>query len=116
MAKKFIEGTELVEPGYANGISTQLFNKQRIEGQEARLTEIEKEDIIEKAAHKFGLFLDELGCEWRRDPNSSDTPKRVAKAYVNDLWRGRYEPLDKITAFPSDGYDGIVQESNIPVQ
>lgn len=53
---------------------------------------------------------------WRRDPNSSDTPKRVAKAYVNDLWRGRYEPLDKITAFPSDGYDGIVQESNIPVQ
>ena len=116
MAKKFIEGTELVEPGYANGISTQLFNKQRIEGQEARLTEIEKEDISEKAAHKFGLFLDELGCEWRRDPNSSETPKRVAKAYVNDLWKGRYEPLDRITAFPSDGYDGIVQESNIPVQ
>ena len=116
MAKKFIEGTELVEPGYANGISTQLFNKQRIQGQEARLTEIEKEDIINKAAHKFGLFLDELGCDWRQDPNSSDTPKRVAKAYVNDLWKGRYEPLDKITAFPSDGYDGIVQESNIPVQ
>ena len=116
MAKKFIEGTELVEPGYANGISTQLFNKQRIEGQEARLSELEKEDIINKAAHKFGLFLDELGCEWRRDPNSSDTPKRVAKAYVNDLWKGRYEPLDRITAFPSDGYDGIVQESNIPVQ
>ena len=103
MAKKFIEGTELVEPGYANGISTQLFNKQRIQGQEARQTEIEKEDIINKAAHKFGLFLDELGCDWRQDPNSSDTPKRVAKAYVNDLWKGRYEPLDKITAFPSDG-------------
>ena len=116
MAKKFIEGTELVEPGYANGISTQLFNKQRIEGQEARLSELEKEDIINKAAHKFGLFLDELGCDWRQDPNSSDTPKRVAKAYVNDLWKGRYEPLDRITAFPSDGYDGIVQESNIPVQ
>ena len=116
MAKKFIEGTELVEVGFANGISTQLANKQKVEGQEARLTEIEKEDIIEKAAHKFGLFLDELGCEWRRDPNSSETPKRVAKAYVNDLWKGRYEPLDMITAFPSDGYDGIVQESNIPVQ
>ena len=34
---------------------------------------------------------------------------------MNDLFAGRYEPLDKITAFPSDGYDGIVQESNIPV-
>ena len=40
---------------------------------------------------------------------------RVAKAYVNDLWAGRFEPLSGITAFPSDGYDGIVQESNIPV-
>jgi len=115
MAKKFIEGTELVEPGFANGISTQLYNKQKIEGPEASLNEADKEEIITKAAHKFGLFLDELGCEWRRDPNSSDTPHRVAKAYVNDLWRGRYEPLSKITAFPSDGYDGIVQESNIPV-
>jgi len=115
MAKKFIEGTELVEPGYANGISTQLYNKQKTEGPEASLNAADKEEIITKAAHKFGLFLDELGCDWRRDPNSSDTPHRVAKAYVNDLWRGRYEPLSKITAFPSDGYDGIVQESNIPV-
>ena len=40
---------------------------------------------------------------------------RVAKAYVNDLWAGRFEPMDKITAFPSDGYDGIVFEGNIPV-
>ena len=59
MAKKFIEGTELVEPGYANGISTQLYKKQQQEGPEARLTEAEKEVIIKKAAHKFGLFLDE---------------------------------------------------------
>ena len=40
---------------------------------------------------------------------------KVAKAYVNDLWAGRYSPLDRVTAFPSDGYDGIVQESRIPV-
>lgn len=116
MAKKFIEGTELVQAGFANGISTQLANKQKEQGPEASLNEGEKEEIIIKAAHKFGLFLDELGCDWRQDPNSSDTPYRVAKAYVNDLWKGRYEPLSKITAFPSDGYDGIVQESNIPVQ
>ena len=115
MAKKFIEGTELVEPGYANGISTQLYKKQQEEGPEARLTDAEKEEIIKKAAHKFGLFLDELGCDWRQDPNSSDTPRRVAKAYVNDLWAGRFEPMTEITAFPSDGYTGIVQESNIPV-
>lgn len=113
--KKFIEGTELVQAGFANGISTQLAKKQEIEGPEARLSEEEKKEIIENAAQAFGNFLTALGCDWENDPNSSDTPRRVAKAYVNDLFAGRYEPLDKITAFPSDGYDGIVQESNIPV-
>ncbi len=116
MAKKFIEGTELVKAGYANGISTQLAEKQKIEGPEAKLTSKEKQVIIENAAAAYARFLEALGCDWQDDPNSADTPMRVAKAYVNDLWAGRYEALSKITAFPSDGYDGIVQESNIPVQ
>jgi len=113
--KKFIDGTELVQAGFANGISTQLAKKQLTEGPEARLTEVEKQYIIEDAAEAFGNFLTALGCDWKNDPNSSDTPKRVAKAYVNDLWAGRFEPLTRITAFPSDGYDGIVFEGNIPV-
>jgi len=116
MSKKFIEGTELVKAGYANGISTQLAEKQKSEGPEAKLTQEEKQVIIENAANAYADFLTALGCDYENDPNSSDTPFRVAKAYVNDLWAGRYEPLSKITAFPSDGYDGIVQESNIPVQ
>ena len=116
MPKKFIEGTELVKAGFANGISTQLAKKQEVEGPEARLTNEEKQEIIENAAKAYADFLSALGCDYKNDPNSSDTPFRVAKAYVNDLWAGRYNPLDKITAFPSDGYDGIVQESNIPVQ
>jgi len=113
--KKFIDGTELVQAGFANGISSQLAKKQLTEGPEARLTEVEKQYIIEDAAEAFGQFLTALGCDWKNDPNSSDTPKRVAKAYVNDLWAGRFEPLTRITAFPSDGYDGIVFEGNIPV-
>ena len=116
MPKKFIEGTELVQAGFANGISTQLAEKQKIEGPEARLSDHEKQVIIERAAEAYADFLTALGCDYKEDPNSADTPFRVAKAYVNDLWAGRYNPLDKITAFPSDGYDGIVQESNIPVQ
>ena len=115
MPKKFIDGTELVKAGYANGISSQLAAKQELEGPEARLTDHEKQVIIERAAKAYAEFLTALGCNYAEDPNSADTPFRVAKAYVNDLWAGRYSPLDKITAFPSDGYDGIVQESNIPV-
>ena len=115
MPKKFIQGTELVRAGFANGISSQLAKKQQTEGPEARLTEEEKKVIIFNAAEAYSNFLTALGCDYAIDPNSADTPMRVAKAYVNDLWKGRYEPLDRITAFPSDGYDGIVQESNIPV-
>ena len=111
MAKKFVKGTELVKAGYANGISTQLAAK----GENGKLTGDEKQVIINNAAEAYARFLEALGCDWQNDPNSEDTPMRVAKAYVNDLWAGRFEPLSGITAFPSDGYDGIVQESNIPV-
>ncbi len=67
------------------------------------------------AAFYYGEFLKALGVDWENDPNSDNTPKRVAKAYVNDLWKGRYEPMSDITSFPSDGYDGIVFEGGIPL-
>ena len=116
MAKKFISDTEIVPAGFANGISTQLKYRQLSDQREnAHLSTEEKDEIIREAAVHFGRFLEALGCTWRDDPNSADTPTRVAKAYVNDLWRGRFEPLDAITAFPADGYTGLVQESNIPI-
>jgi GTP cyclohydrolase I len=96
---------ELVKEGYANGVAPGF-----------PLTEKEKWQMVDEAAQAYGKFLDALGCDWRNDPNSNDTPRRVAKAYVFDLWKGRYEEMSNITAFPSDGYDGIVQESNIPVE
>jgi GTP cyclohydrolase I len=44
-----------------------------------------------------------------------ETPRRVAKAYVNDLWKGRYNNFTEITSFPSDGYQGIILEKDIPL-
>lgn len=101
--------------GHANGISTQLASKRELEGQDARLSEQEKEVIIATAAAAFGEFLNALGCDWENDPNSNNTPRRVAKAYVNDLWKGRFDVMSAVTAFPADGYGGLVQESNIPL-
>ena len=113
--KKFVDNLELAEAGHANGISTQLKQAIAERGVEATLTVEEKQVIIDNAAKAYGDFLTALGCDWKNDPNSDNTPNRVAKAYVNDLWKGRYEPMSGITGFPSDGYDGIVQESNIPL-
>jgi GTP cyclohydrolase I len=115
MTKKQRNRLELVMPGFANGISTYLANKQSIHGPDATLTEDEKKAIISRAAEAYGNFLTALGVDWANDPNSDNTPMRVAKAYVNDLWRGRYEPMSDITSFPSDGYDGIVFEGGIPL-
>ena len=115
MTKEQRNSLELVKSGFANGISTQLATKQAIYGPEAQLSQDEKEIIIEQAAYHYGEFLSALGVDWENDPNSSNTPKRVAKAYVNDLWAGRYNPMSGITAFPSDGYDGIVFEGGIPL-
>lgn len=109
-----IEDLETANQGNANGISTHL-KKLIEEGKHRSLTEKEKEIIIKKASKAFGKFLDALGVDWKNDPNSMETPTRVAKAYVNDLWKGRYELIDDVTNFPSDGYTGIILERDIPI-
>ena len=113
--KQFVDNLELAEAGHANGISLQLAQARLANGPEAALTEEQKQVIIDNAAKAYADFLTALGVDFENDPNSNDTPNRVAKAYVNDLWAGRYNAMSKITGFPSDGYDGIVQESHIPV-
>jgi GTP cyclohydrolase I len=102
--KEFSDGLELASMGFANGKAPGY-----------PFTEKEKWKMVDKAADAYGKFLDALGCDWKNDPNSSDTPRRVAKAYVFDLWKGRYDLMDNVTAFPSDGYDGMVFEGNIPI-
>jgi GTP cyclohydrolase IA len=115
MTTKQKTSLELVTPGFANGISTYLAEKQAIHGPNATLTLKETEAIIDRATEAYGEFLTALGCDWKNDPNSDNTPRRVAKAYVTDLWKGRYEPMSNITSFPSDGYDGMVFEGGIPL-
>jgi GTP cyclohydrolase IA len=95
---------ECVQTGFANGVAPGF-----------PLNDTSKWEMVDKAEKAYGEFLTALGCDWKNDPNSMETPRRVAKAYVFDLWKGRYDAMSDITSFPSDGYDGIVIERNIPV-
>jgi len=80
-------------------------------------SEEEKQLMIETAAKHYGDYMTALGIDWRNDPNSSDTPRRVAKAFVNDLAEGCYSEAPKITAFENvDQYDGVVFQGNIDVK
>jgi GTP cyclohydrolase I len=108
-----IEKLELATAGCANGISIQL--NEVLKKEHRSLNQEEKQKIIDEASIHYGNFLTALGVDWKNDPNSNDTPKRVSKAYVNGLWYGRYNVLSNITSFPADGYDGIVLEKNIPL-
>jgi len=109
-----VETLETAQAGFSNGISIQLQNVLG-RGEHRSLNLQEKQIIIENAEKAYGDFLTALGVDWKNDPNSMETPRRVSKAYVNDLWKGRYELPTDITAFPSDGYDGIVLERDIPI-
>ena len=102
--RKIYTDIECVNEGFANGTAVGF-----------PLSNDEKETMITEATEAFGKFLDALKCDWRNDPNSMETPRRVAKAYVNDLWKGRYDNFTEITSFPSDGYDGVIIERNIPL-
>ena len=78
------------------------------------MTEEEKQQMIEEAAKHYGAYMDALRIDWRNDPNSADTPRRVAKAFVNDLAQGCYTEEPKITAFENvDRYTGMVFQGNI---
>lgn len=102
--RKVHEELEVVQVGFANGVA---------EGFPLSLEE--KEKMINEAEEAYGKFLDALKCDWRNDPNSMETPRRVAKKYVNEQWAGRYNTPPSITSFPSDGYQGMVLECNIPL-
>jgi len=81
------------------------------------LDDQERNKMILDAAEAYGNFLDALKIDWRNDPNSADTPLRVAKSYVNDLIAGCYTNPPKITRFPNDQhYNGIVFCGDIDVK
>ena len=72
-------------------------------------TSEEIEELISRGAQAYEQYLDALGFDWRNDPNSADTPRRVAKAFVTDLAMGCYTEPPKVTAFDNvDEYDGMV--------
>lgn len=50
---------------------------------------------------KFGEVLDILCIDWRNDHNTKETPHRLAKLYVNEVMKGRFQAPPKVTSFPN---------------
>lgn len=94
-----------------------LVKKLKYANDNMPLSSDEKNEMIKDAAKAYERYMDALRIDWRNDPNSNDTPMRVAKAFVNDLAEGCYKNAPKITAFDNvNGYEGIVFQGNIDVK
>lgn len=67
--------------------------------------------LIDEVTDKFQSVLTSLVIDTVNDPNSMDTPRRLAKMYINELMRGRYVPCPSVTSFPNIGsraYHGML--------
>jgi len=73
------------------------------------ISEQEHQDLIDELTEKFEAVIDSLLIDRENDPNSKDTPRRLAKMYYNEIMGGRYEPEPKVTAFPNDdAYEQLI--------
>ena len=61
----------------------------------------ELEQMLDEVAAKMQGVLDSLVIDTDHDHNTADTARRVAKMYVNEVFRGRYVHAPSLTEFPN---------------
>lgn len=61
----------------------------------------ELEQLQSEVAEKMQALLESLVIDTKNDHNSQDTARRVAKMYLHEVFRGRYQPSPPITEFPN---------------
>ncbi|NBO13764.1 MAG: GTP cyclohydrolase I [Betaproteobacteria bacterium] len=57
--------------------------------------------LLDEVQTKMQGVLDSLVIDTDNDHNTSDTARRVAKMYLNEVFRGRYVNAPEITEFPN---------------
>ncbi|MES2767146.1 MAG: GTP cyclohydrolase I [Bacteroidota bacterium] len=81
----------------------------------APISDDERLEMISKLEGKFSEIFDILRID-RNDPNSSETPRRLSKMWVNELFSGRFEKAPSITVFPNrKSVDELVISKGIDV-
>ena len=84
---------------------------------DAPLTALERTAMIKKASAKLEELFDVLGVDHRNDHNTRDTPQRVAKMYVEELMRGRFEAEPPVTEFENvAGFSDLIVTGPIDVR
>ena len=64
----------------------------------------ELEQLLDEVAEKMQGVLDSLVIDTVNDHNTQDTARRVAKKYVQEVFKGRYTHAPVLTEFPNAEY------------
>jgi GTP cyclohydrolase I len=76
-----------------------------------------KAAMMAEAAKKLEELFDVLRIDHVNDHNTRDTPRRVAKMFVEEVLRGRYDAPPKITEFENvERYDRLIVSGPIDVR
>ena len=61
----------------------------------------ELEELTKEVAAKMTAVLESMVIDLEHDHNTHETARRVAKMYVNEVFRGRFVPMPNVTEFPN---------------
>lgn len=61
----------------------------------------ELEKLLDEVETKMQGVLDSMVIDTERDHNTNNTARRVAKMYLNEVFKGRYQPAPAVTEFPN---------------
>jgi GTP cyclohydrolase I len=64
----------------------------------------ELEKLLDEVEAKMKGVLESMVIDTENDHNTGDTARRVAKMYVNEVFRGRYVKAPPLTEFPNVGH------------
>ena len=74
-------------------------------------------DLLQaEVATKLQDVLEALVIDTDLDHNTNDTANRVAKMYIREIFKGRYCPPPKVTAFPNMGYKSLYTTGPISIR
>jgi GTP cyclohydrolase I len=60
--------------------------------------------LLDEVATKMQAVLESMVIDLEHDHNTNNTARRVAKMYINEVFKGRYVPAPTVTEFPNVGH------------
>ncbi|MEN9587345.1 MAG: hypothetical protein RIT15_920 [Pseudomonadota bacterium] len=60
--------------------------------------------LLDEVTTKMQAVLESMVIDLDHDHNTNNTARRVAKMYINEVFKGRYVPAPTVTEFPNVGH------------